>query len=54
MALALASFLPTATEGVIRQTPLNKRGIALALFSQCFAISAFATPLIAGYLIGYA
>ncbi len=51
MAIGLASFLPTATEGIIKISPLRKRGVALALFSQCFAISAILVPLASGKII---
>ncbi len=51
LAIALAAFLPTATEAIFQNTPNKKRGIAMALFSQCFAISAFSAPLIAGRVI---
>ena len=40
MAIGLAAFLPTATEAIIQLPPVGKRGLAMALFSQCFAISA--------------
>ena len=48
LALGEAAFLPIATEAVIELTPLTHQGLAMALFSQCFAISAFGAPLIAG------
>lgn len=51
MALAQAAFLPTATEAVIEETPPQHRGLAMALFSQCFAISAIAAPLMGGTLL---
>lgn len=51
LAFALAAFLPTATEAVIKETPIGKKGIAMAIFSQCFAVSAFIAPLIAGKVI---
>ena len=51
LAIGLASFLPTATEGIIREAPMQKKGFALALYSQCFAISAFFAPLISGLVI---
>ena len=51
MALAQAAFLPTATEAVIEETPPQHRGLAMALFSQCFAISAIAAPLLGGTLL---
>jgi len=48
LALGEAAFLPIATEAVIELTPYTHQGLAMALFSQCFAISAFGAPLIAG------
>ena len=51
MALAQAAFLPTATEAVIEETPPQHRGLAMALFSQCFAISAIVAPLLGGTLL---
>ncbi|MFM7265311.1 MAG: MFS transporter [Cyanobium sp.] len=51
LALGATAFLPTATEAVVELTPLPHRGLAMALFSQCFALSAFAAPLLAGHLL---
>ncbi len=51
LALAIAAFLPTATEAVIQIAPINKRGLAMALFSQCFAISSFLAPIFAGRIM---
>ncbi|MFL0769550.1 MAG: MFS transporter, partial [Prochlorococcus sp.] len=51
IAFAQAAFLPTATEAVIEETPPEHRGLGMALFSQCFAISAIAAPLAAGKLL---
>ena len=51
MALAQAAFLPTATEAVIEETPLAHRGLAMALFSQCFALSAVVAPLLGGSIL---
>ncbi len=51
LAFGLASFLPTATEAIIQSTPLENRGVAMALFSQCFAISAFLAPILAGRML---
>ena len=51
MAFAQAAFLPTATEAVIEETPPEHRGLAMALFSQCFAISAILAPLAGGALL---
>ena len=51
IAFGLAAFLPTSTEAIISATPIEKQGIAMALFSQCFAISAFIAPIISGRLL---
>lgn len=51
VALGEAAFLPTATEAVIELSPKGHGGLAMALFSQCFALSAFAAPLLAGVLL---
>jgi len=51
LALGEAAFLPTATEAVVELSPPEHQGLALALYSQCFAISAFAAPLLAGRLL---
>jgi len=51
MAFAQAAFLPTATEAVIEETPPEHRGLAMALFSQCFALSAIVAPLAGGALL---
>jgi MFS family permease len=48
LALGEAAFLPIATEAVIELSPLEHQGVAMALFSQCFALSAFGAPLLAG------
>ncbi len=51
LAMGEAAFLPTATEAVVELTPERHRGMAMALFSQCFALSAFVAPLLAGLLL---
>jgi len=51
LAAAAAAFLPTASEAVIEVTPASHQGMALALFSQCFAISSFVAPLVGGWLL---
>jgi MFS family permease len=51
LALGAAAFLPTATEAVVELTPREHQGLAMALFSQCFALSAFGAPLLAGRLL---
>jgi len=51
LAVGLAAFLPTATEAVVELSPPARGGLAMALFSQCFALSAFVAPLLAGRLL---
>jgi MFS family permease len=53
IAFGEAAFLPTAAEAMVEETPLQHRGLAMALFSQCFAISAIAAPLLAGVLLDH-
>lgn len=51
LSLGEAAFLPTATEALVELSPARHGGLAMALFSQCFALSAFASPLLAGLLL---
>lgn len=51
LALGSAAFLPTATEALVQLGPAQQRGLAMAVFSQCFAITALAAPLVAGVLL---
>jgi MFS family permease len=51
LALGLAAFLPTATDAVVELSPMASRGLAMALFSQCFALSSLVAPLLAGRLL---
>jgi hypothetical protein len=51
LAIGAAAFLPTATEAVVEITPVEHRGLALALFSQCFALSGLTAPLLGGWLL---
>ncbi|KEF40756.1 MAG: MFS transporter [Cyanobium sp. CACIAM 14] len=51
LALGVAAFLPTATEAVVELSPIEHQGLAMALLSQCFAISGFTAPLLAGRLL---
>ena len=51
LSLGEAAFLPTATEALVELSPARHGGLAMALFSQCFAVSAFASPLFAGMLL---
>ncbi len=48
LALGMAAFLPIATEAVIELTPRPHQGMAMALFSQCFALSGLLAPPLAG------
>ena len=57
LSLGTASFLPTSTDVVFRIAPSNKKGFALALLSQCFAMGYFFGPFISGRILdlfGYA
>ena len=57
ISLGTASFLPTSTDVVSRIAPSNKKGFALALLSQCFAMGYFFGPFISGRILdlfGYA
>lgn len=51
LAIGAAAFLPTATEAVVEVTPVEHRGLALAFFSQCFALSGLTAPLLGGWLL---
>jgi MFS family permease len=53
VALGEAAFLPIATEAVVDLTPIDHQGLAMALFSQCFAVSSFAAPLLAGWFLDH-
>ncbi len=57
ISLGTSSFLPTSTDVIFSIAPSNKKGYALALLSQCFAMGYFFGPLISGSvldLFGYA
>tara|TARA_B100001029_G_C14922083_1_gene372560 strand:- start:166 stop:807 length:642 start_codon:yes stop_codon:yes gene_type:complete len=49
--IALCIFLPSASDAIVNSTPIKFRGSAIALYSQCFGISALTIPWIAGKLI---
>ncbi len=51
IAYGIAAFLPTSTRAVVEITPKANHGKAMALFSQCFAISSVIAPVFGGYLI---
>ncbi len=57
ISLGTASFLPTSTDLVFKIAPSNKKGFALALLSQCFAMGYFFGPFVSGRILdlfGYA
>jgi len=51
VSLGTASFLPTSTDVVFKIAPSNKKGFALALLSQCFAMGYFFGPFISGRIL---
>ncbi len=51
LAVGAAAFFPTATEAVVELTPEPHQGLAMALFSQCFALSGLSAPLLGGWLL---
>ena len=51
ISIGLAAFLPTATEAIVQISPFSYRGISMAIYSQCFGISALIAPWLAGFLI---
>ena len=51
VSIGTASFLPTSTDVVFRIAPSNKKGFALALLSQCFAMGYFFGPFISGRVL---
>ena len=57
ISLGTSSFLPASTDVVFSIAPSNKKGYALALLSQCFAMGYFFGPFISGRILdlfGYA
>ena len=57
ISLGTSSFLPTSTDLVFTIAPSNRKGYALALLSQCFAMGYFLGPFISGRILdifGYA
>ena len=51
--LGISSFLPTCTDVILKIAPTNKRGLALAILSQCFALGYFIGPLISGSVMDF-
>ena len=53
ISLGTSSFLPTSTDVVFRIAPASKKGYALALLSQCFAMGYFFGPFISGTVLDF-
>ena len=51
LTIALCIFLPSASDAIIKSTPSKYHGSAIALYSQCFGISALTMPWLSGKLI---
>ena len=51
LTISLCIFLPSASDAIIKSSPRRYRGRAIALYSQCFGISALTVPWMAGKLI---
>ena len=49
--IGLSIFLPSASDAIIKSSPIQYRGSAIALYSQCFGISSLTIPWMAGRLI---
>ena len=49
--IGLCIFLPSASDAIIKSSPIKYRGSAIALYSQCFGISSLTIPWMAGRLI---
>lgn len=53
LTIGIATFLPVTTAIIIRESPRKYKGLSMAIFSQCFAISAIIAPLIGGKLLDH-
>ncbi len=53
ISIGTSSFLPSSTDLVFRIAPFNKKGYALALLSQCFAMGYFFGPFISGKVLDF-
>ncbi len=51
LTISLCIFLPSASDAIIKSSPSNFQGSAIALYSQCFGVSALIVPWLAGKLI---
>ena len=49
--ISLCIFLPSASDAIIKSSPIKYQGTAIALYSQCFGISSLTVPWMAGKLI---
>tara|TARA_B100001250_G_scaffold99772_1_gene83967 strand:- start:255 stop:1493 length:1239 start_codon:yes stop_codon:yes gene_type:complete len=49
--IAICIFLPSASDAIIKSSPIKHHGLAIALYSQCFGISTLTVPWMAGKLI---
>jgi len=51
--IGASSFLLTSSDIVFRIAPIDKKGLATALLSQCFALGYLLGPLISGRILDY-
>ena len=51
--IGTSSFLPTSSDIVFKIAPINKKGLATALLSQCFALGYLLGPLFSGRILDY-
>ncbi len=51
--IGASSFLPTSSDIVFKIAPINKKGLATALLSQCFALGYLIGPLFSGRILDY-
>ncbi len=51
--IGTSSFLPTSSDIVFGIAPINRKGFALAILSQCFAIGYFIGPILSGSVLDF-
>ena len=51
LTISLCIFLPSASDAIIKSSPIKHQGKTIALYSQCFGISALTVPWMAGKLV---
>ena len=51
LTISLCIFLPSASDAIIKTSPIKYQGSAIALYSQCFGFSSLTVPWMAGKLI---